>query len=130
MKRIKDYFPPQFLRKKKKLLASEEKRLAKEKKRLEKEDPILNPERSSAKTAEFVDEATEGLGHERIEAQKGILERLLIETRLALSKMKLGKYGICEKCGERIDRARLEAFPQARYCIDCQKKVPVEEKSA
>ena len=39
-------------------------------------------------------------------------------------------YEVTAPVAEQINRARLEAFPQVRYCIDCQKKVPVEEKSA
>lgn len=38
----------------------------------------------------------------------------------ALRKLENGTYGICEDCGARIDRARLEALPQAVYCIECQ----------
>jgi DnaK suppressor protein len=38
----------------------------------------------------------------------------------ALRKLEDGTYGICEDCGGRIDRARLEALPQAVYCLECQ----------
>jgi len=47
---------------------------------------------------------------------KNSLERV----DLALKKINNGTYGICEECGGRIDRARLEALPQALYCLDCQ----------
>jgi RNA polymerase-binding transcription factor DksA len=40
----------------------------------------------------------------------------------ALTKLDDGTYGICEHCGGRIDRARLEALPQAIYCLECQAK--------
>ena len=38
---------------------------------------------------------------------------------LALSKMLLGDYGICESCGDDIPYRRLEALPWTRLCIDC-----------
>lgn len=122
MKTIRDYLSAKFLGEIKEKLLSEEKRLSKEKEQLAREDPYLNPERSSSKTAEFVDGAGEDMGHERVEVEKGLLEKLLADTRSALGRMKIGKYGICENCKGWIDRARLEVFPQARYCFDCEKK--------
>lgn len=116
------HLPIEFLEKIKKHLAVERKRLEKEEKKLEEHDPFLVPERDVG-NPEFVEEAEEGIGHERVAAQRGIVQKLLFETKIALSKFRIGKYGICEKCGNRIDRARLEVFPQARYCVDCQKKI-------
>ena len=38
----------------------------------------------------------------------------------ALAKMSGRAYGICENCGRLIPKARLEALPYARLCIDCK----------
>jgi len=38
----------------------------------------------------------------------------------ALHKMDQGAYGQCEKCGEKIDPARLKALPYATLCMSCQ----------
>jgi DnaK suppressor protein len=38
----------------------------------------------------------------------------------ALRKMATNTYGICENCGRLIPKARLEALPYARLCIDCK----------
>lgn len=115
------HLPTEFLRQIKIRLGAEKKRLEKEEKELAKEDPFLAPGRDVG-NPEFAEEAEEGIGHERVAAQRGIIQKLLVDTRLALSKFRIGRYGICEKCGNRIDRARLEALPQARYCLDCVKK--------
>ncbi|MGO8876287.1 MAG: TraR/DksA family transcriptional regulator [Acidimicrobiales bacterium] len=38
----------------------------------------------------------------------------------ALAKMATRTYGICENCGRLVPKARLEALPYARLCIDCK----------
>lgn len=40
----------------------------------------------------------------------------------ALTKMDLGTYGTCERCGREIALERLEALPWAILCIDCKQK--------
>ncbi len=40
----------------------------------------------------------------------------------AFSRLKSGRYGICEKCRQEIPIKRLKAVPFAAYCIDRQKK--------
>lgn len=45
------------------------------------------------------------------------LENQLIEVKAALDRVKAGKYGLCEKCGEPMEQERLEANPSARISI-------------
>lgn len=40
----------------------------------------------------------------------------------ALTKMDLGTYGVCERCGNPIAIERLEALPWAILCIGCKQK--------
>lgn len=57
---------------------------------------------------------------EAFEENTAIVKQLEIrynEVRGALAKIKNGNYGICEKCGEPIEIARLEANPAAPTCI-------------
>jgi RNA polymerase-binding transcription factor DksA len=42
--------------------------------------------------------------------------------RAALQRIEEGTYGICQRCGARIDRARLEIIPHARFCIGCARE--------
>ncbi len=37
----------------------------------------------------------------------------------AITKMDLGTYGVCERCGNPISVERLDALPWAILCIDC-----------
>lgn len=41
----------------------------------------------------------------------------------ALVKFDDGSYGLCELCGEAIGYSRLNAQPEARYCIVCQTRL-------
>ena len=47
------------------------------------------------------------------------LKEALDEVEHALGKFEDGSFGRCEGCGEAIPPARLEAMPQARFCINC-----------
>ncbi len=46
----------------------------------------------------------------------------LRDVERALTKMDLGTYGTCERCGGPIGTERLEALPWAILCIDCKQK--------
>jgi DnaK suppressor protein len=48
-------------------------------------------------------------------------ERTLEEVDEALERMAAGTYGVCDRCGEAIDFARLKAIPQATLCMSCRK---------
>ncbi len=41
----------------------------------------------------------------------------------ALQKMKEGSYGLCEECGQKIDKKRLEILPFSPYCVYCQNRM-------
>jgi RNA polymerase-binding transcription factor DksA len=43
------------------------------------------------------------------------------ESAQALRRMADGTYGICERCATLIPLERLEAIPQARFCVPCQR---------
>jgi RNA polymerase-binding transcription factor DksA len=45
------------------------------------------------------------------------LREQLNEVERALHKMDEGTYGRCERCGEPIAEARLEAMPASAFCI-------------
>ena len=56
--------------------------------------------------------------------------RLLRDVVAALERIDSGAFGDCERCAESIAEKRLEALPFARYCIDCQRLVEEEERTA
>jgi RNA polymerase-binding transcription factor DksA len=63
--------------------------------------------------------STLSLERAREEAMLTSTESELAEVLEALDRIGRGTYGVCERCGNRIPRERLEARPEARYCIVC-----------
>lgn len=52
-------------------------------------------------------------------------ERKLDSLNQALQQARRGAYGICERCGQAIDPARLEAIPDTTLCVKCKTIVEV-----
>lgn len=102
-------------------LRREEERLLKRKKEITKADPFEDVRRLSDNAAADAD-AAEQVGHERARAMREQVDRKLIQIRKALTRIKIGKYAICEKCGQMIDTDRLMVMPEATVCIKCEKK--------
>lgn len=46
------------------------------------------------------------------------LEPMLYRVEHALDKISKGIYGMCEKCGAEIPQDRLQAAPEAEYCVE------------
>ena len=44
------------------------------------------------------------------------------EIDRALAKMEGGTYGVCERCGQPIPKARLKALPHAALCVACKSR--------
>lgn len=114
-------FPAKVVEPIRHFLSQEEKRLEKRREELVKADPFEDVRRLSDNAAADTD-AAEQFGHERASAMREQIERKLIQVRKALTYIKIGKYGICEKCGKMIDTDRLMVMPEATVCIKCEKK--------
>lgn len=58
-----------------------------------------------------------------------ILDREVNELRDvedALARIQDGTYGECEECGSEISRERLDAYPTATRCIECQQRHEID----
>ena len=44
---------------------------------------------------------------------------LVTEARAALRRIEAGTFGICEGCGKRVAKERLEVMPFTRFCVRC-----------
>ncbi|MCL5675716.1 MAG: TraR/DksA C4-type zinc finger protein [Patescibacteria group bacterium] len=90
-------------------------------KSLKEEDPFADPDRLTDIAASD-SEAKAEFGHFTVTAAQTELNKTLIRVRKALTKIKIGKYGICDKCGKMIDTDRLAAMPTADLCVSCERK--------
>jgi RNA polymerase-binding transcription factor DksA len=50
-------------------------------------------------------------------------EQRLEEITAALDRIEQGTFGRCEECKEPIPKARLQAVPYARHCVECARKL-------
>lgn len=95
--------------------------LEKRKKEISKQDPFKDSDRVNDNAATDI-EADEQYGHARVSAINKEISKSIINVRKALTRIKLGKYGVCEDCGQLIDTERLMMVPEATYCKKCAAK--------
>jgi RNA polymerase-binding transcription factor DksA len=114
-------FPKKVLAPVKKFLSKEERKLKKRKAQLSQEDPFEDSRRVNDNAAPDT-EAEEQIGHERTVALKKEVDKKLIQVRKALTQIKLGRYGTCEKCSRMIDTDRLMVMPEATVCVKCEQE--------
>jgi DnaK suppressor protein len=66
------------------------------------------------------DDATELFEREKELGLEQTLQSHLQQVSHALARMEEGTYGMCERCGKPIAKARLDAMPEATLCIECK----------
>ncbi len=106
-----------MLREYKKQLEEDRRKLIKEVKKDEK------PEDFGSDVDDFDEEKNEAeaLGNQ-LAVSQAIKERVN-EIDAALNKIRMGKYGICEKCGRQIGVEVLKVSPESRLCKNCKKSM-------
>lgn len=104
-----------FLTKKKRNLVAEQKRLI-------EDDPYLQEGRDVGNAEEMDEAILEDRAKVEHDLKKRRVETSEKQVDKALDRLAKGEYGICEVCGEQIDHARLEAFPEATKCLACSSK--------
>jgi len=91
------------------------------KRKISTEDPF-NDKQRTLDNASPDTEAEEQYGHARVSAIKNELNKKSKQIQKALTRIRQGKYGICEDCGRMIDTDRLGIYPEATMCVNCEKK--------
>lgn len=114
-------YPEEVLKPVKEHLLSRLFGLEKRKKEIAETDPFNDTSRLDDNAAIDAD-AAEQIEHMNVSALKSSIDRSLIQIRKALARVRVGKYGICERCGKMIDTDRLMIMPETTVCMECEKK--------
>ncbi len=119
---IKSSLPLDFLNLIKGKLTTKDKELKNQQELLKEEDAYLQEGRAEG-NSEIIDEAIlEDSQKEITDVKMNAVRSMRLQVRKALAFLKLGRYGICEVCGQPIDKARLEFYPEATKCVECAGK--------
>ncbi len=114
-------FPSQLLKPLVAYLKGERKKLIVSKIELKKVDPFVVGNRDADNSVDS--DVAENVQHDRSFAMRLQVSKSLVAIRKTLTRIKLGKYGICADCGKMIDTDRLAVTPTAEYCMTCATKV-------
>lgn len=94
--------------------------LKRSEKKLKASDPFVDDSRGGENSLE--EDVDEQIGHFEAEVKINFVKKQIVQLRKSLSRLKIGKYGICEKCGKMIDTDRLAIHPETTLCVSCEKE--------
>lgn len=83
-------------------------------------------ERARPATGALSEEGDQAQASERQDVEFAVRERIaerINRLTAALERIANGTYGQCQRCGESIERERLEAIPEADTCLRCQQAI-------
>jgi DnaK suppressor protein len=104
----------------KRLLLEERERLEHERRVKAEEDAQLVEELADYDDHHPADAASETYERTKDYAIDENFREMVDQIDEALRKIDDGTYGLCDRCGEPINRERLKAIPYATMCIGCQ----------
>lgn len=114
--------PKAFVTGQKQLIEEEQKKILVQIEELKASDPFADPDHASDNAAVDTD-VREQVGHDTVEAEVKDLQKRYEELKAAAVRIQKSRYGACEKCGMDIPQVRLELVPEARFCMDCERKL-------
>lgn len=114
-------FPAKQIRIIKNFLLRQQKEVEENIRKVEKDDPAKDKvlaESSEPGTDSYIADS-----HNKILVLQNNLRQVSINIKKALTKIKIGTFGKCERCGKPIETSRLMAMPTAQYCLSCSKRL-------
>jgi DnaK suppressor protein len=112
-----------FLESQFELLEEERKNYTRQAETLQAEADSLTEDREPG-DVQFDEESGEGdtlaVERERDLTLSAQARAALEEIDKAVEKMHAGTYGVCENCGTKIPKERLQALPHAALCVQCK----------
>ncbi len=77
--------------------------------------------RPNSEDTDMEEKADEVEEYDNLVSLEHNLELRLKDVNLALEKIEKENYGKCEKCDKGVEEERLQAYPEARLCMKCNK---------
>jgi len=116
--------PSDFINKMRFILKRREKEVVEELKETQENDPftVESEEAGGRNVDELGDDVQELEGHTIASAEEEMLKEERKNVEKALKNIEKGTYGICEKCGNPIEKERLEIDPTTTLCAKCAKE--------
>jgi DnaK suppressor protein len=71
---------------------------------------------------DFAEQATQNENDEVMDYLGNAARTEIEMIKQAIGRIDNGQYGICQVCGEPINKERLEALPYSNMCINCASK--------
>jgi RNA polymerase-binding transcription factor DksA len=68
----------------------------------------------------WLDQASDQSEANLVNRLAACFERELQGIEIALSRIRIGCFGKCRACHQPIERARLDRYPQAEFCLRCR----------
>lgn len=87
--------------------------------RLEEERAHLAEQRATVEELTGQGDVDSQLERELAEEAVTRAEKSLVDIEDAVRRIDDGTFGTCERCGQPIAPARLEAIPETRTCVNC-----------
>jgi RNA polymerase-binding transcription factor DksA len=100
------------------LLSTLRGQLERERDRLHRQIAELSGEGTLSYDENFADSGQVAAEQGENKALLNQFQEQLADIERALGKFEDNTYGLCERCGQPIAEARIEAMPATRYCID------------
>jgi len=69
-----------------------------------------------------VDSGSRALDREQSLTMVNNVRDMISQSELALSRLQVGTFGVCEACNGPIGKARVQAFPRAVLCVGCKQR--------
>ena len=108
----------------KQLLLDERARLEEQSKRFQRRASLADQSDEAGELADYdnhpADAASDTFEREKNLAIDQNTTDLIESIDRAIEKIDIGTYGICDRCGNEISKARLEVVPYAAFCVECQ----------
>jgi DnaK suppressor protein len=85
------------------------------------EDNALNKDHSKSTSMpnNMAELGTDNFDQELTLRVLGSENEALAQIEAAIERIEDGVYGLCERCGEKIPKSRLDAIPYAEQCVRC-----------